>query len=420
MVKDTELYTSLGISPDATAQEVRTAYRKLALKYHPDKNPDDPTATEKFKKIAEAYEILGDETKRAQYDQFGKGGGPTAPNFASSGVNPMDIFSTFFGGGGFQKQKEAPPFILVELECSLEELYCGTRKKIEVTRRRPCRRCKGHGTANGKAPPACAMCRGSKVTQTNFGLMQCLRCRGTGKEAPREVCPACRDGLERTPVRLTVDIPVGAEDSDVIRFPKDGDELPGYPHAGDVVVVIVELPHPYYRRLRRGDLIVTNCRVPLACVYDPDFTLPLQLLDGRIIQLQPPPANSGKGRAFHFASKHIFTVEREGMPLKQNPSQKGKLYVPISIDFPEKLTPSQLEQMERVLQYRHNPSPAAVGEKLCTLSDYDGPFYKHKDATPEGNGKPKPQKRSGAKKKRQAEENAFPHPQVHTAQCGAQ
>lgn len=422
MVKETGLYDELGISPTATEQEIRSAYRKAALKYHPDKNNGDPAAAEKFKKVAEAYEVLSDADRRAKYDMYGKSGAAEMPGggFGGAGfgpgMDPMDIFSSFFGfAGGMpggassqqQRRKEKPPFILVELQCSLEELYCGTYKHLEIRRRRVCPMCKGNGTATGKPTPICASCKGrGRVVQTMMmGGMQmqqvgtCGVCKGSGKAPITHPCTRCgvtssaaaaaaagKDVTKKVAGTLEetwsvkVNIAPGMEDSDSISFLGEGDELPGFEAPGDVLVVVEELAHPFYRRLNHRDLVLTNCRVPLSCVFASGFTIPVQLLDGRVVRLAPPPLRPAQKdgqagphdlhspRQFLFSSEHVFVVENEGMPVKtassSSPSSgasscKGRLFVPLDVVFPEKLSEAQLSAIEKALLHQQSPGGAA-------------------------------------------------------------
>lgn len=433
MVKETVFYDELGIAPDATEQQIRSAYRSMALKYHPDKNNGDAAAAEKFKKVAEAYEVLSDADKRKQYDTFGRngpgagggGGGPGGfgpggfPGGFGPGMDPMDIFSHFFGfasggtggttpGGPRQQQQQRaqkPPFVLVELQCSLEELYCGTEKVVRVTRRRKCTACHGHGTANGRPVPLCPQCKGNKVMnrQINFGglmtfqQVRCERCQGQGKLPVSAACATCgpvfnaqararaqgsasakADPMPRGVVeeakKIKVAIVPGTEDSDAVTFVGQGDELPNFDSVGDILVVVEQLPHPCYRRLNNTDLFLSNCRVPLWCLFQESFALPVELLDGRVVRLAPPLREGGVPR-FLFDSHHVFVVENEGMPLKQprdgSPApagerRRGKLYVCVDVVFPSSLTPAQASTIAEALlgSAASAALPAATGKEL--------------------------------------------------------
>ncbi|KPA75082.1 hypothetical protein ABB37_08760 [Leptomonas pyrrhocoris] len=439
MVKETGLYDELGIAPDATEQQIRTAYRSMALKFHPDKNNGDAAAAEKFKKVAEAYEVLSDAERRKQYDAFGRSGPGGGGGFPGGGfpggftggfgpqMDPMDIFSHFFGfGGGPQQQRQQrpqkPPFVLVELQCSLEELYCGTTKIVQVARRRTCATCHGHGTANGQPVPVCPQCKGNKTMNRMVGFgsimtfqqVRCEYCQGCGEMAVAAACPRCgpvfaaharaqalgsaKEPLPRGTVlehkKIKVAIAPGTEDSDAISFTEQGDELPGFDAVGDILVVLEQLPHPCYRRLNNTDLFLSNCRVPLWRLFQDSFAIPIELLDGRVVRLAPPLREGGVPR-FVFDAQHVFVVENEGMPVKlprDGPAaaaaassadtnrsstadlKKGKLYVCVDIVFPAALTPSQVETVAAALGagdvQAERPPPK---EKVLSLQPHYGP-----------------------------------------------
>ncbi|TPP47695.1 DnaJ domain family protein [Leishmania donovani] len=449
MVKETDLYDELGISPDATEPQIRSAYRRKALQYHPDKNSGDPAAAEKFKKVAEAYEILSDAERRKQYDTFGRNGlgsaaggsgGVPGGGFGSSfgaGIDPMDIFSSFFGfasGGGpgasRQQRPAKPSFILVELQCSLEELYCGTVKVLQ-----------GNKT----------------VTKAlNFGGLtayqqcRCDRCEGLGKLPIQSPCARCGpvyDAHQRSPLSGThkpdplprgvvveekmikVSIEPGTEDSDALHYVGQGDELPGFDAVGDVLVVIEQLPHPYYRRVNSTDLLLSNCRVPLGCLFRDAFSIPIELLDGRVVRLATP-LRDGNVPHFLFDSQHVFVVDNEGMPLKErkrggaaadanhNGSEaaegvahrkKGKLYLCIDVVFPSSLTPAQVDIITKALGGSHERDPAATGGdagRVVTLQSHRGPAPSWYTVDAEGNAWYQPNALPTAKKKRKATSTA--------------
>ncbi|KAG5482754.1 hypothetical protein CUR178_06794 [Leishmania enriettii] len=471
MVKETDLYDELGISPDATEQQIRSAYRSKALQYHPDKNNGDPAAAEKFKKVAEAYEILSDAGRRKQYDTFGRNepggaaggsggfaGGAFGPGFGP-GMDPMDIFSSFFGfaaGGGTgascQQRPTKPSFILVELQCSLEELYCGTTKVVVVRRRCLCRSCHGHGTSNGRPSPVCPQCKGNKMVTKALhfgGLMtyqqcRCDRCQGLGKLPIQSPCAQCGpvydahqraqlsgtrkpDALPRGVVveekTIKITIARGTEDSDALHYTGQGDELPGFDAVGDILVVIEQLPHPYYRRLNSTDLFLLNCRVPLWCLFREAFSIPIELLDGRVVRLAPPLREGGAPH-FLFDSQHVFVVDNEGMPLKEDKSggaaadvkgqgrgpaagaahlKKGKLYVCIDVVFPSSLTPAQLDTITRALGSSGEPDCATTREdagRAVTLQPHHGPAPSWHVVDAEGNAWYGPTAPAAAKNKR--------------------
>ncbi|KAG5482923.1 hypothetical protein LSCM1_06961 [Leishmania martiniquensis] len=467
MVKETGLYDELGISPDATEQQIRSAYRSKALQYHPDKNNGDPVAAEKFKKVAEAYEVLRDAGRRQQYDTFGRSGPDGAARgsgaFTGGGfgsrMDPMEVFSSFFGfaaGGGAgasrQQRPAKPSFILFELQCSLEELYCGTAKVMEVHRRRLCPSCRGYGTSDGRPSPVCSQCKGSKVVSKALhvgGFMtyqqcRCDRCEGLGKLPIQSPCTRCgpvydahqraqlsgtrhSDALPRGVVvettTITVTIAPGTEDSDALNFVGQGDELPGFDAAGDILVVIEQLPHPHYRRLNSTDLLLLNCRIPIWCLFHEAFSISIELLDGRAVRLALPLREGGVPH-FLFDSQHVFVVDNEGMPVKQRKSaeaaaanatsrdssaatgvahlKKGKLYVRIDVLFPSSLTPAQLDLITNAFGGGGECDGATSGRDACrvvTLHPHNGPAPSWHTVDAEGNAWYRPTAPAARKKK---------------------
>ncbi|AIN96837.1 hypothetical protein LPMP_151150 [Leishmania panamensis] len=465
MVKETGLYDELGISPDATEQQIRSAYRSKALQYHPDKNNGDLAAAEKFKKVSEAYEILSDADRRKQYDTFGRNGPGGAAGGSGGfpggfghgfgpGMDPMDIFSSFFGfaaGGGpgkSQQQRPAKPsFILVELQCSLEELYCGTTKVLLVRRRRRCPTCQGHGTSNGQPSPVCPQCKGNKTVMKGLsfgGLMtyqqcRCDRCQGLGKLPIQFPCARCGPiydahqraqlsgtlprGVVEEEKKIKVTIAPGAEDSDALNYPGQGDELPGFDAAGDILVVVVQLPHPHYHRLNSTDLLLSNCRLPLWSLFRDAFSIPVELLDGRVVRLAPPLREDNVPH-FLFDSHHVFVVENEGMPLKAQTNggaaadesgdgsgsaagaahlKKGKLYVCINVVFPHSLTPAQMDAITKVLGGSgecDRDATAGDADSVVTLQPHHGPAPSWHRVDAEGNAWYKPRTAAAAKRKK--------------------
>lgn len=243
-----DYYEILGVSKDATDDEIKKAYRKLALKYHPDRNPDDPSAEEKFKELGEAYEVLSDADKRAAYDRFGHAafeqGGPAAGGgYAGGGFqDPMDIFAQMFSGmGGFadmfggagrggQKRSTKRPGsdLRYDLDITLEEAAKGCAKKLEIERLVTCKTCHGTGARDGKeAFKSCPTCQGRGIItqQSGFFVQQstCPTCHGTG-EIISDPCPVCRgEGRVREDSHITIRIPAGVATGSQLRIAGEGD-----------------------------------------------------------------------------------------------------------------------------------------------------------------------------------------------------
>lgn len=253
-----DYYEVLGISKSASAQEIKKAYRKLALKYHPDKNPDDQTAEAKFKEAAEAYEVLSNAEKKERYDRYGHAGVGGAAGGGFGGMNMDDIFSQFgdifggaFGGGGGQRrggQRSARGTNLrVKIKLTLDEIANGVKKKIKVNKL---------VNADGVTFKNCSTCNGSgrvtRMTQTFLGAMQtastCPSCNGTGKIIDHRPSDADSQGLKRKEEIIEIDIPAGVEDGMQLSVSGKGNAGPFNGVPGDLLVVIEEIPHEDLRR----------------------------------------------------------------------------------------------------------------------------------------------------------------------------
>ena len=251
-----DYYEVLGITKSASSSEIKKAYRKMAIKYHPDKNPDDKSAEEKFKIAAEAYEILSDPDKKARYDQFGHQAFEGAGGFGGGGMNMDDIFSQFgdifggaFGGGGFggfggQRQRTPRGCNLrIRVKLSLEEIANGVEKKIKVKRKKQ---------AKGVTYKTCSTCNGTgqvtRVTNTILGRMQtattCNTCGGTGQIIDNRPSNADANGFVTEEETVSIKIPAGVEDGMQLKVSGKGNAAPGNGISGDLLVAISEEPHP--------------------------------------------------------------------------------------------------------------------------------------------------------------------------------
>jgi len=352
MVKETEFYDRLEVSPDVKTEDIRKAYKKLAIKYHPDKNPDNPAAVEKFKEISEAYEVLSDEKKREMYDRYGKDA------LKEGGFsNAEDIFSQFFGGpfssffGGGSRGPRKTEDIIHEINVSLEDLYKGKTSKLAVTRNVVCQKCTGTGTKPGAASGKCKTCEGRGirliVKQIGPGMIQqmqtvCNDCGGKGEIIKEEdQCKECK-GKKVVKDKKVIQVPIepGMRHGQKIAFSGEADEAPGF-EPGDIVFVVTEKKHDLFKR--NGNDLVMEYNLQLIEALA-GFNLTIKHLDDRTLYIQ-----SAKGEIIKQGD--IRMIPNEGMPQHKNPFNKGNLYIHFNVEFPKpgSLTDKKLQQLEQIL-----------------------------------------------------------------------
>ncbi len=347
-----DYYDLLGVSRKATAKDIRTAFRKLARKYHPDLNPGDKSSEEKFKQLQEAYDVLSDSKKRQMYDQYGfysdnippggsgaAGGGEDADiNFdfggfdfgggsgaAGGGSSFRDLFSQFFRGGqGVRMESEHEPGgdLEYQIEIDFWDAVRGAVKKLTITRLDTCETCSGTG-AVGSAQ-TCQVCHGSGTVQQAAGKMRfnvpCTRCGGTGKI--RKPCPTCNgEGRVRRTETIDVRIPAGVASGSRVRVPGKGNAGTMGAPAGDLFLRVEVKPHPFFER--RGNDLYT--RVPVT-VSEATLGAKVEVptIDGRALVRIPPGTNSGK----------TLRLKEKGVPSARNGS-RGDQYVEIQVVVPQ-------------------------------------------------------------------------------------
>jgi len=334
MVRDTKYYDLLGVSSTASEAELKTAYRKLALKYHPDKNPD---AGDKFKDISHAYEVLSNGDKRAAYDRYGEEG----LNGEGPGMNAEDLFSQFFGGGFFggghpgmgggrPRGPRRGEDVVFNLQVSLEELYKGKTAKIAIQRNILCAKCNGKG---GKEVKKCGGCNGSgvKVSLHRMGPMvqqvqqACNDCGGEGEIIkPGDRCGDCHGRkVSKEKKVLEINVEPGSVNGQKIRFSGEADQAPNTV-PGDVIVVVVEKEHPMFKR-QGSDL---HCKIKIDLVTAlAGGTFTMKHLDGRILE--------GKIAVGDVVRpEEIRVMDGEGMPEKDRIYLKGHLFIHFDLVFP--------------------------------------------------------------------------------------
>lgn len=368
-----DLYEMLGVSKSATASEIKKAYRKLAVKYHPDKNPDDDSAEEKFKEIGSAYEILSDEDKRAAYDRYGHaafengmGGGGGG---GMGGVDPMDIFSQVFGGafgggggGGFddlfggggrrggRPRVQRGSDLRYDLDITLEAAAKGTEKELEIEKFTNCGTCSGSGSKSGGGRKTCSTCGGQGAVTRQAGIFiqqtTCPSCEGAGTTIA-DPCGKCSgSGREQKLDRIKIRIPAGVNDGTRLRSTGNGDSGPMGGPNGDLYVFLTILPHEVFER-EGNDL---QCEVPTPfsiCTLGGEIDVPT--LDGKASIKIPPGTQGGT----------IFRLRDRGIPNLQS-GRKGDLLVETRVEVPTKLN---TEQKSKLTEFAES-----IGEENAPLS----------------------------------------------------
>lgn len=343
-----DYYEVLGVPRDADDAALKKAYRVLAKKYHPDANPGDEAAAEKFKEATEAYGVLSDADKRAQYDQFGHsafegGGGYDYSNMDMSDIFG-DLFGDFFGGGRASRRNTNQPMkgenLHESVRITFEEAVFGAEKEIDVTLKETCPKCKGNGAKPGTTPKTCAKCKGSGQIaiqqQSIFGVVRnitaCPECRGTGKIIP-EKCPSCYgNGYIQVKKKIAVTIPAGIDAGQSIRIRGKGE--PGYNggERGDLLVEIAVSTHPLYKR--EGENIYSSEDISFADAALGGKVV-INTLDGKVEQEIKPGTQTGTR----------IRLRGKGVPLLRNKNQRGDMYVDLIVKVPTRLTDEQKEAL---------------------------------------------------------------------------
>jgi molecular chaperone DnaJ len=350
-----DFYDVLGVSKGATAQEIKKGYRKMAVKFHPDKNPGDSAAEESFKEAAEAYEVLSDDNKKAKYDRFGHaafdgagGGGGYGGGFGGGGMNMDDIFSQFgdifggggggFGGGGSRQRRVKGSNLRIRVSLTLEEIANGVEKKIKVKRK---------VQSSGTTYKTCSTCNGSgqvmRVTNTILGRMQtaatCTTCGGSGQQINKKATGTDAHGLATAEETVSVKIPAGVVDGMQLKVSGKGNDAPGNGVAGDLLVLIEEEDHAELKR--EGDNLHYDLYVGI-----PDAILgiskEINTVTGKVRIKLEAGIQSGK----------ILRLRGKGIP-NVNGYSKGDLLVHVNVWTPQELNKEQRNFFENMREDEH-------------------------------------------------------------------
>ncbi len=355
MADKRDYYEVLGVEKTASAEEIKKAYRKKAMQYHPDRNPDNKEAEEKFKEVGEAYEVLSNDEKRSRYDQFGFQG--VDPNFGGGGFGGGfggfsdfgdlgDIFGSFFGGGRSTRSSANAPrrgdSLGARVEVTFEDAAFGCDREITYHRIESCAACKGSGSADGTVE-TCSRCRGSGQirTQQNFMGMTmqstavCPQCSGRGKVI-KTPCNTCKGkGKVRHANKLNIHVPAGIDNGQSFRVPNEGNVGDNGGPNGDLIVEVAVKRHKFFRREGMEVLLeipITFTQAALGAKIE------VPTLDGTQVLEVPEGTQTGK----------VFTFAGKGIPDVNNPRRRGSQRVSVVVETPTKLSREQKELLQKL------------------------------------------------------------------------
>jgi len=356
-----DYYDVLGVSKSASAEEIKKAYRKLAIKYHPDKNPGDKAAEDNFKEAAEAYEVLSNAEKKQRYDHYGHAGvgGAAGGGYGGGGMNMEDIFSQFgdiFGGGGgspfdsfFGGQQSRGgrrvakgTNLRIKVKLTLEEIANGTEKKIKVNKQIACKTCDGTGAKDRSSVSTCNTCGGSgavrRVTNTILGQMQttatCPTCNGSGQQITAK-CTSCHgDGVVRGEETITINIPAGVSDGMQLSMSGKGNAAPNGGIPGDLIILIEEIPHETLKR--EGNNVVYDLHVSIIDAAL-GYSVEVPTIDGKAKIKIEPGTQSGK----------LLRLKGKGIP-EVNSYHRGDEIIHVNIWTPKALSSEERSMLEKL------------------------------------------------------------------------
>lgn len=345
-----DYYEVLGVGREASAAEIKSAYRKLALQYHPDKNPGDHEAEEKFKEASEAYACLSDPEKKAKYDRFGHQGNPFGEGFGAGGFEGFggfgDIFSDIFGdvfggaGGARRRGRHRGEDLRIDKTLTFEEAAFGTELELEFARHQPCGTCHGSGAKPGTSPQTCKLCGGSGAQRFSQGFFAvsrtCPACEGEGKVVV-DKCGTCHgSGKTRTQAKVSVKVPAGVDTGTRMKLTGEGEPGPPGGVPGDLYLVLDVEEHPIFVRDDKD----IYCEIPISFAQAAlGGSIEVPTLDGKV-QMQLP-AGTQTGKVFRLRGKGVPALHGYG---------RGDQRVRVVVETPTSLTKKQRELLEAFAQ----------------------------------------------------------------------
>ena len=385
MSEEKDYYKILGVERSATADEIKRAYKKVAIKYHPDRNPGDKEAEEKFKQAAEAYDVLRDPDKRARYDQFGAAGVNGAGGFGGFSADSMDIndifrhfsdifsgsgfggFGGFGGGGGASHAVRKGDDMRMKVKLTLAEIATGVTKRFKLRKQVHCPECGGSGCEKGHAPETCETCHGRgfvlRTQRSMFGMMQtqapCPTCHGEGTII-KHACSHCHgNGVVQGEEIVEIKIPAGVGEGMMINVPEKGNAAPRGGINGDIQVIIEEAPHPDLIRDENDLIYNLLLTVPQATLGD---TVEVPTIDGKArIKIEP---GTQPGTALRLRGKGLPAVQGYGYG-------KGDIVVNISVYIPEHLTREEKDAISSLKDSENlQPTSSIKGKIFKAFRNY--------------------------------------------------
>ena len=378
MSEEKDYYKILGVERSATADEIKRAYKKVAIKYHPDRNPGDKEAEEKFKQAAEAYDVLRDPDKRARYDQFGAAGVNGAGGFGGFSADSMDIndifrhfsdifsgsgfggFGGFGGGGGASHAVRKGDDMRMKVKLTLAEIATGVTKRFKLRKQVHCPECGGSGCEKGHAPETCETCHGRgfvlRTQRSMFGMMQtqapCPTCHGEGTII-KHACSHCHgNGVVQGEEIVEIKIPAGVGEGMMINVPEKGNAAPRGGINGDIQVIIEEAPHPDLIRDENDLIYNLLLTVPQAALGD---TVEVPTIDGKArIKIEP---GTQPGTALRLRGKGLPAVQGYGYG-------KGDIVVNISVYIPEHLTREEKDAISSLKDSENLQPTRSIKDKI--------------------------------------------------------